>query len=396
MIARRTIALAVLLASLAGCDEVGEVLTSRPPPGGDSGPPEDAASAPGFSLAAGFGHTCAIVRGELYCWGDNADGQLGTGDQASRLQPARIGTASDWVQVVAGTRASCARRAGGSVWCWGGNAWGQLGVGDFLPHGEPAFVSLPASAAHVALNHDTACAVLTTGALYCWGKNDEGQLGQNDVYPGADSAAPLAVSAEASFRTVDTGQGHTCAIRTDGTLWCWGRNTTGQCGLGPEARMQLRAPVEVGGSDWASLHAGQDHTCALKIDKSLHCTGSGQFGQLGSGTRDDHFTFDRIGDAPWDAFATNTFSSCGVRGGGALYCTGRNIEGQLGTGDLDDRTVPEFLSDEGWSLVAAGRFFDCAARRDQSVACTGENAAGQLGTGDLERRNRFTNVLFTP
>ena len=357
----------------------------------------DAEGVPGFSLAAGFGHACAVVRGALYCWGDNGSGQLGTGDTDSRSAPIRIGSAGDWVQVATGTASSCARRAGGSVWCWGGNVSGQLGVGDFEPRLTPAFVSLPASAARVALNHATACAVLTTGALYCWGKNEEGQLGQSDPYPGDDAPEPLRVTSESDWRAVDTGDGHTCGIRAPGTLYCWGRNTTGQLGLGAGALMQIRVPTEVPGSDWASVYTGQDYTCALKNDRSLYCSGSGEFGQLGSGTRDPHFTFDRMGqESDWVAFAVNTFASCGVRGEGSLFCWGRNTEGQLGTGDLDDRTLPELVGDAGFATAAAGRFFNCAARRDQSIACTGENVAGQLGTGDVERRNRFTNVVFPP
>jgi alpha-tubulin suppressor-like RCC1 family protein len=386
-----TVGLAAVL--MAGCDEVRDVLNSRA-----EVPDSDAAfdaggNEPGFSLAAGFGHVCAVVRGGLSCWGDNASGQLGTGDATSRSVPTRVGTASDWVQVETGTSSSCARRAGGSVWCWGDNAAGQLGVADPGSRTQPAFVSLPASATLVSLNHRHGCALLSTGALYCWGENEEGQLGQSDVHPGADAPQPVPVTTDLAFRHVDTGDGHTCAIKADRSLWCWGRNVSGQLGLGSGAPIQVRTPTRVAGSDWSAVFAGQDHTCAFKTDGSLHCTGMGEFGQLGFGDRNARSTFERVGADTWSAFGTNTFVSCGIRGQGSLYCWGRNLEGQLGTGDLEDRVSPELVSDEGWALIGAGRFFTCAARRDQTIACTGDNIAGELGTGDLDRRNRFTNAL---
>ncbi len=389
----RTLTLAVALAAAmtSGCDEVRDVLSSEP----DSGAGLDAASGePGFSLAAGFGHVCAVIRGALLCWGDNAAGQLGTADTMPRSVPTRVGSASDWVQVEAGASSSCARRAGGSVWCWGDNSAGQLGVADLAGRTEPAFVSLPASASVVSLNHRHGCALLSGGALFCWGENEEGQLGQGDVHPGADALQPVQVESDVAFRQVDTGDGHTCAIKADRTLWCWGRNVRGELGLGEGAPGQVRTPTQVAGADWSAVFAGQDHTCALKTDGSLHCTGLGEFGQLGLGNRDSRSTFARVGAETWSTYGTNTFASCGIRGQGSLYCWGRNVEGQLGTGDLEDRVSPVPVSDEGWALIGAGRFFTCAARRDQTVACTGDNVEGQLGTGDLERKNQFTNVLL--
>jgi alpha-tubulin suppressor-like RCC1 family protein len=395
MDARIRIWIAVAAACLLRCHDVRDALTSQPRPDADAD--SGTAAEPSFSLAAAETHACAVVRGALQCWGDNSYGQLGTGDRQPHLTPVRVGSASDWVQVVAATRSSCARRAGGSVWCWGANDSGQLGVDDFAERLEPSFVSLPASATFISADHASACAVLRTGALYCWGDNDEGQLGQGDVFPGADAPRPMLVQGGGSWLMADNGQGHTCGIRADATMWCWGRNVVGECGFGPGAPMQVRIPREVPGSNWQSVSTGQSHTCALKGDGSAHCTGTGEFGQLGLGDRSSFLEFQRIGsDNDWSVLSTNTFASCGIRGPASLFCWGRNAEGQLGTGDLDDRLLPELVSSEDWSQVSAGRFFHCAARQDLSIACSGENELGQLGTGDVDRRDRFTNVLLVP
>ena len=98
-------------------------------------------SALGWSrVAAGQAHRCAIDRGgALWCWGDNADGQLGLGDTRARGEPERVGDQADWVEITAGGRHTCGVRADDSTWCWGRDARGELGQG---AAGEPSAVPL--------------------------------------------------------------------------------------------------------------------------------------------------------------------------------------------------------------------------------------------------------------
>lgn len=404
---RRTIvALAVVL---AGCTE-GAVVLSRIDAGAG---PEDAALARDGGgadarvdvdggpivgvkdVSGGGAHSCAVLGGLLACWGDGSEGALGIGASGDRLDPVRVGAAADWTEVVAAQGATCGLRASAGLLCWGANDSGQLGLGDRTPRFVPTPVPLPGVPARVRASRAHACAILDDGALLCWGANFEGQLGRADPYPGEDGLTPAPVASALAFREVCTGQGHSCAIAEDGSLWCWGRNTDAQLGLGAGSPIQVRAPARVGAeSDWASIACGQGHSCGLRADGTLWCWGVDFAGQIGIalGTR-----FDRPaqvgGDAGWARISTYVFHTCGVRDDGSLWCWGRNVEGQLGVGDTRDREAPARVDDRNdWARVSAGWFHTCAQRRDGSVWCTGENGDGRLGAGDASRRDRFELV----
>jgi alpha-tubulin suppressor-like RCC1 family protein len=176
-------------------------------------------------------------------------------------------------------------------------------------------------------------------------------------------------------------------------LYCWGRNTDGELGLGPGAGIQVRQPARVGSDgNWAHVSAGQGSTCAIKADHTLWCWGMNDAGQLGLGDRTSRDQPARVGDAGWDALSLNTFHACALAGG-RLWCWGRNVEGQLGLGDTEDRALPTAVDEAAdWSSAGSARFATCAMKTDGSVWCTGANDDGQLGTGDTDRRNTFTRV----
>ncbi|UJR80081.1 RCC1 domain-containing protein [Sandaracinus amylolyticus] len=393
----RWCALALLM--LAGCVESARVLgpddAGTTPPEIDAQVPREDGRMPmpGVSdVSAGGAHSCAIVGGSLWCWGDGTEGALGTGPSGDRLVPARVGAASDWRAIEAGQGMTCGMRES-SVWCWGTNELGQLGLGDREPRRSPAEVPLPGAPLVVRASREFVCAIIEGGELLCWGANVEGQLARADGYPGPDGLTPQRVASELRFRDVCTGQGHGCAIATDGSLWCWGRNTESQLGLGTGVPLQLREPTRVGTEvDWAELACGMSHTCAIERDGTLWCWGADFAGQIGI-TRGSQFDVPTRIDAGWSEIATYVFHTCGVKDDGSLWCWGRNAEGQLGVGDIDDRNRPTRVDDRtDWARVSVGWFHTCAQRTDGSVWCTGENGDGRLGVGDPERRNVFTEV----
>jgi alpha-tubulin suppressor-like RCC1 family protein len=384
----RPLPAAVLVAACAllSCARAYEVLELPDAGGADAGLASDA-----FSLSAGDAHTCAIRAGALWCWGRDSEGQVGDGTTSSAvLTPVRVGAGTDWVEVSAGESHTCARKADGSVWCWGSNASGQLGLGDFVNRATPTRVPLP-SAAHVVQSRSSfSCAVLEDASLWCWGANTEGQLGLDDDYPGADQVSARPVVSDAGWKAVATGQGHACALRLDGSLWCWGRNTGSMVGQGGDAgSIQYRVPQRVGArTDWTQLDANQEYTCALRADQSLWCWG--------------HFLNDSVLDAPtrmlagttWARVRTNLFHLCVVSSSGEASCWGRNLEGQLGLGDFDDRPDPTALDGGPVTDLSTGRFDTCLRRADGSLWCAGKNDDGQLGDGDTALREFLAPVSF--
>jgi alpha-tubulin suppressor-like RCC1 family protein len=148
---------------------------------------------------------------------------------------------------------------------------------------------------------------------------------------------------------------------------------------------------------FAMLAGAQNYTCALKTEGSAWCFGADLFGSLGIGSPGTIQTTPvRLDfDGEWVAISADTFATCAIESTGALYCWGRNTEGQLGVGDTTDRDTPTAVTLSGpWLHVSVGRFHMCAVDRARAVYCTGENRQGQLGLGDTVRRNELTRVEF--
>jgi alpha-tubulin suppressor-like RCC1 family protein len=174
--------------------------------------------------------------------------------------------------------------------------------------------------------------------------------------------------------------------------------------LGSEPRIQVREPVQVtSDGPWLVTTAGQNHTCGIRSDASLWCWGDNTASVAGEGyplgivgvTQVESPT--RVGAASdWETVHTNTFHSCALNRNHELWCWGRNVEGQLGTGDVIGRESPTRVTSDV-ALVSAGRFSTCAITTDGQPRCTGMNEDGQLGTGDVDRRQVLTPVrLDTP
>ncbi len=233
-----------------------------------------------LDVAAGRFHSCAVDRADgLSCWGGNERGRLGLGDQADRPGPTRVQPEVRWREVEAGGGHTCAIRFDGTLWCWGDNARGALGTNE--PDGVFRVTATQVGAettwsAITSGGGGSSCG-LRGGALFCWGRNGSGEIGVGDEI---DRRAPAAVAVGIEWQSADAGVSHVCAIRRGGTLWCWGSNDRGRAGLGDRAGANL--PSQIGtGSSWTRVSAGVEHTCAIKADGTLWCWGSNDGGRLG-------------------------------------------------------------------------------------------------------------------
>jgi alpha-tubulin suppressor-like RCC1 family protein len=265
-------------------------------------------------------------------------------------------------------------------------------------------VDLPAPAAAVSARFSHSCALLKNATLYCWGQNAEGQLGQDDpgVSPDdptqADGLLPVSVGG-AEWIDVATGDGHTCAVRLDGALFCWGRNSSHQ--LGPDSRIQIRAPIQVDTAlDWLDVDAGQQHTFAVKRDGTVYAWGenvaraSDEGFPLGIDVDElDEPTLVELERGGTAVVSTSVFHTCSVSDGGELDCWGRNAEGQLGTGDIELRREPTPIA-TGIATVSTSWFTTCVINVEGAVLCTGKNGQGELGLGHLERPLVLSEVVL--
>lgn len=380
---------------LASCISSREVLRAS-----DAGaPPPDVPFVPALALSAGVDHTCVVDSGSVRCTGSNRALALGLAG-GDRLSLETLPTIDDALDVGAGYDFTCVLRNGsGRLACFGGNGRAQLGTGDRVARAAPTDVILSAPVVSFSAAFDHACAVLRTGALWCWGSNQEGELGQADEIPRTDRAIPVPVAPDTAFVEVSAGQGHTCAIAVDGGLYCMGRNSLGELGLGDGTPGQVAVATRVGSRRWSHVACGQNHTCAISADAdagTLYCWGGdsdndGHPGPSALFGSEPHRTPTELPlGGGWTALSTDTFHTCALRAG-ELWCWGRNAEGQLGVGSMDVVPDPVHVEpDAEFTDVEVGRFHTCARRADGVVLCTGGNSAGELGVGELSRRSSMT------
>jgi alpha-tubulin suppressor-like RCC1 family protein len=337
------------------------------------------------AIAAGNGHTCALTRTDtVKCWGSNASGQLGNGNTTNSLTPVAVSGLSNVAAIAAGSGHACALGTTGGLKCWGANGSGQLGNGGTANATVPAAVSGSASGiAAIAAGGSHTCALDATGGLKCWGYNAYGQIGDASV---VNKAAPVPVSGLASGVTaIAGGVFHTCAVTTAGVPMCWGNNQSGQLGDGTSGGYRY-TPVAVSGlTGVAAMAAGAGHTCALTTAGTVYCWGLNSRGQLGAATNTDSITPVAVSGltSAVAAIAADWYYTCALTTAGGVYCWGDNYKGQLGDGTTNDKTTPVAVNGlgSGVASIATGVNHACAITASGAVKCWGDNQFGQLGDG---------------
>lgn len=313
------------------------------------------ASLPGLtnvaSLALGaYDFGCAVLKsGTVSCFGANNVGQLGNGTTNSSTTPVAVSGLTNVVRLSAGGYHACALKSDGTLWCWGGNDSGQVGNGSTTNVTSP--VQVMTGVSYVAAGWLDTCA-LQSGQVWCWGKNDYGQLGLG--YTQSPITSPTSIT---PFRQpppitavtqIVAGAMHTCALRADGDVFCWGYGGVGQLGYGSTG--QLLAPIATPVlASVQQLSTSDYSTCAKLNDGHVMCWGQDALGALGDGTG----TYPGI-NTPTSVLSNNvTFTSiflassgptfCSLGSDLKIYCWGGNDFNQFGNGSLSTAWVPTAL-----------------------------------------------------
>ena len=348
-------------------------------------------------------------------------------------------------KVAAGGYHACALTSGGQVYCWGFNRYGELGTGDTTDSATPVQVSLPGTATDVTAGQYTSCAIVNS-KIYCWGRNDSGQVGDDSgltsvftptaVASGGTYALPAGYSAS----TLSTSGGavdNVCAIADD-AAYCWGNNLEGQIGNGTKTTTGKNgqdytayAPTAVvssgvlagrtitsislggHGSVTSNYSLGTDtHVCvsaaSTATDGAAYCWGNNGNGQLGNNSTTDSTTPVAVNTSGVLKNLTITqvrvgsYQSCALSSLGAVYCWGKGSSGQLGNGTNTSAqttpvavtTDPQFLDGTNVKTLGGGVNRSCAITTEQHVYCWGVNQDGQIGDGTHINRNVPTESLF--
>jgi alpha-tubulin suppressor-like RCC1 family protein len=353
------------------------------------------------AIAAGVSHTCALLAdGSAKCWGHNNEGQIGDGSiGVSRLTPVPVAppfnVLTNAVAITAGSAHTCALLADGSAKCWGNNESGQLGNGTFPRSIGPAAVvggGGSFTARDVAAGRNHTCAVRANGTVACWGSNDSAQIGDGTI--GVNRLSPVAVVGLSNVVAIAAGDAHTCALLANGTARCWGANGSGQIGDTTFGGNRLTPLPVFGLTNAIAIAAGDAHTCALLANGTAHCWGANGSGQLGDGT----FTFrSRPGSVSGVSnavsIAAGEFHSCAMVAVGVPFCWGFNGSGQLGDGGLAGQNVPRLVSLDNTVAIAGGNTHSCALRADGTAWCWGGNLLGELGINSTASRTLPTLVV---
>ncbi len=329
------------------------------------------------TATTGFTNTCAIdMSMGLWCWGNNDQGNLGIGmlggpAQLTPIQPMGGGT---WSALAAGYETVCGVQTNGTLWCWGYDAYGTAASASAVDLLVPTQVGTEMYRA-VSLSYETGCAVRADGHLRCWGDGSAGELGNDDTM---SSYLPVAVAMDdATWTAVAVGGAHVCGIHDDGTLLCWGTNTTGQLASDTSPDRQRTNPTAVAGGPWTSVATGESHTCAIAADHRLWCAGSdsGALGVAGGGSRTVPV---EVGTAA--TIAAGGYTTCSISSSNALACWGYNNAGMIGDGTAHNAQSAVPVAGT-WRAVAPYIDHTCGITMADAISCWGTNIYGELGNG---------------
>ena len=310
------------------------------------------------------------------------------GGQASAAMPTALATGHDH---------NCALTTAGGVECWGAGAFGQLGNGNKLNSSVPVAVNgLSSGVVQVTTGQTHSCALLSTGSVKCWGYNSHGQLGDGTTVANVNPVTVVGVSGAIAL---GSGNGHNCVVNSTGTVACWGTNTHGQLGDGSGTHRTVAVPV-LGVSGAAGVVGGGSHSCVWLKSGAAQCWGINTSGQLGDSTLTNSKVRVNVTSlSNVRGMAGGPSHNCAYTTGGAAFCWGRNHEGQIGNGGISTQIysspTPVTGISSGVVAMAASRITSssCARFSDGSARCWGANTSGQLGVGDM--LNKFTPAVVT-
>jgi alpha-tubulin suppressor-like RCC1 family protein len=353
-------------------------------------------------VSSGNSHTAAVkTDGTLWTWGNNTNGRLGVNDTSQKNSPVTtFAGGTDWKQVSSGTSHTAAIKTDGTLWSWGLGGNGQLGrpttfavvpVTTFAGGTNWADTATtdPAELYTLSAGYRHTAAVKTDGTLWTWGNNANGQLGSNDAI--TRSTAVTTFAGGTTWKQVSSGQSHTAAIKTDGTLWTWGNNSFTQLGVNDTTQRNSPVTTFVGGTTWKQVACGFRHTAAIKTDGTLWTWGLGTNGQLGTNDLTNRSTpvTTFAGGTTWKQVSSTNSQTAAVKTDGTLWTWGYGGSGQLGNNAATDRSTPvtTFAGGTDWKQVSSGNTHTSAIKTDGTLWTWGNNSSAQLGVNDATNRS---------
>ena len=269
----------------------------------------------------GRGMLAIKTDGTLWSWGNGANGGLGLGNSTNYSSPKQVGALTNWSSAYMGFSHAVAVKTNGTLWTWGSNSSGELGLNNITGYSSPKQVGALTTWSKVSAGVNLTSATKTDGTLWVWGDNDFGQQGQGTVrtynpppasptYTYVGYSSPKQVGALTGWSTPFSSRTHKTmsATKTNGTLWTWGRNSTGQLGLGNVTNYY--SPKQVGAlTTWSKVSNGYQSLLAIKTDGTFWSWGRNGFGVLGLGNVTNYSSPKQVGaQTTWSAVSHEQFA----------------------------------------------------------------------------------------
>jgi alpha-tubulin suppressor-like RCC1 family protein len=338
-----------------------------------------------------------VVTSLAWSWGLGFCGRLGNNSTIDRSSPVSVvGGFTDWCQVSAGGQHNLGVRTNGTAWAWGRPSSGARGDLNSLDTCSPvSVVGGFTDWCQVSTFYNHSLGLRTNGTAWSWGFNLAGQLGDNST---TNKSSPVSVvGGFTDWCQVSAGRIHSLGVRTNGTAWAWGGNTSGR--FGDNSTIDKSSPVAVVGgfTDWCQVSAGQCHSLGVRTNGTAWGWGLGFCGRLGTNSLTDQSSPVSVvgGFTDWCQVSAGGDHSLGVRTNGTAWSWGQGSLGRLGDNSTTNKSSPVSVVGgfTNWCQVSAGCIHSLGVRTNGTAWAWGCGAVGQLGDNSTISRSSPVSVV---
>jgi alpha-tubulin suppressor-like RCC1 family protein len=327
----------------------------------------------------------------LFAWGSGGSGRLGVGNTTSYSSPIQVDDGNLWSEVAAQGNGAMALKNDGTMWGWGAATHGKLGLGNTTTYSSPVQVGSLEDWAGLSVESENHChAVKTDGTLWAWGKNNHGMLGDGST---TVRSSPVQIGSLTNWtKKISSVYHNTHAVKSDGTLWGWGYNQY-HSGIGDGTLTSRSSPVQIGSAtDWANVYSHRNGGHAVTTAGRLWGWGQNASGEIGDGSSTRRAAPVQIGSlTTWvKCVPCSQFARCALKTDGTLWSWGGSNNEYRPLGTTTNYSSPVQVG----SLTNWADIFGCggdgkgggAVKTDGTLWAWGANSAGQLGDGSTTKR----------